>query len=181
MWLTIITHKKPFIGRMSKNQTNGSKMDQGLTNGNMYTTKAPEDDESHQMISSLFLGPHAENYEYFKSNIITILEYTRDARLNYFPEDGVSILGLCLYNCSNSTLHCCHDDHIVMQDSICVFRMLKFLPTCSASSARKCRLRRRSRKAQTRLATLSKRPPNCSANIRSHGGRLVMRLTCVWT
>ncbi|KAL8729997.1 MAG: hypothetical protein Q9166_004320 [cf. Caloplaca sp. 2 TL-2023] len=57
-------------------------------NGNLYTTKAPEDDESHQMISSLFLGPHAENYEYFKSNIIAILEATRDARLNYFPEDG---------------------------------------------------------------------------------------------
>ena len=57
--------------------------------GNAYTSKNPEDDESHQMISSLFLGPHAENYEYFKSNIITILEATRDARLNYFPEDGV--------------------------------------------------------------------------------------------
>ncbi|KAL8847899.1 MAG: hypothetical protein Q9221_007075 [Calogaya cf. arnoldii] len=57
-------------------------------NGNLYTSKAPEDDESHQMISSLFLGPHAENYEYFKSNIIAILEATRDARLNYFPEDG---------------------------------------------------------------------------------------------
>ncbi|CAL8576840.1 hypothetical protein XPA_002706 [Xanthoria parietina] len=56
--------------------------------GNIYTSKAPEDDESHQMISSLFLGPHAENYEYFKSNIIAILETTRDARLNYFPEDG---------------------------------------------------------------------------------------------
>ncbi|KAL8926496.1 MAG: hypothetical protein Q9172_001746 [Xanthocarpia lactea] len=58
------------------------------TDGNAYTSKNSEDDESHQMISSLFLGPHAENYEYFKSNIITILEATRDARLNYFPEDG---------------------------------------------------------------------------------------------
>ncbi|KAL8834411.1 MAG: hypothetical protein Q9176_007498 [Flavoplaca citrina] len=57
-------------------------------NGNLYTSKAPEDDESHQMISSLFLGPHAENYEYFKSNIIAILEATRNARLNYFPDDG---------------------------------------------------------------------------------------------
>ncbi|KAL8638359.1 MAG: hypothetical protein Q9228_004485 [Teloschistes exilis] len=55
---------------------------------NIYTTKAPEDDESHQMISSLFLGPHAENYEYFKKNVISILEVTRDARRNYFPEDG---------------------------------------------------------------------------------------------
>ncbi|KAL8946948.1 MAG: hypothetical protein Q9222_006720 [Ikaeria aurantiellina] len=57
-------------------------------NGNLYTTKAPEDDESHQIISSLFLGPHAENYEYFKDNVIAILEATRDARLRYFPEDG---------------------------------------------------------------------------------------------
>ncbi|KAL8967294.1 MAG: hypothetical protein Q9183_002988 [Haloplaca sp. 2 TL-2023] len=55
---------------------------------NFYTSKPPEDDKSHQMISSLFLGPHAENYEYFKSNIITILEATRDARHNYYPEDG---------------------------------------------------------------------------------------------
>ncbi|KAL9592084.1 MAG: hypothetical protein Q9179_007074, partial [Wetmoreana sp. 5 TL-2023] len=60
----------------------------GAVNGNIYTNKPPEDDESHQMISSLFLGPHAENYEYFKSNVIAILEATRDARLNYFPEDG---------------------------------------------------------------------------------------------
>lgn len=66
-------------------------------NGNLYTSKAPEDDESHQMISSLFLGPHAENYEYFKSNIISILEYTRDARLNYFPEDGVSCFVVLLH------------------------------------------------------------------------------------
>ncbi|KAL9602441.1 MAG: hypothetical protein Q9219_001865 [cf. Caloplaca sp. 3 TL-2023] len=65
-----------------------SKIQKNLPNGLSYATKKPEDDESHQMISSLFLGPHAENYEYFKSNVISILEYTRDARLNYFPEDG---------------------------------------------------------------------------------------------
>ncbi|KAL8918120.1 MAG: hypothetical protein Q9208_007562 [Pyrenodesmia sp. 3 TL-2023] len=76
------------------NSTNNVKSDKetetqkSQPNGNLYTSKAPEDDESHQMISSLFLGPHAENYEYFKSNINAILEYTRDARLNYFPEDG---------------------------------------------------------------------------------------------
>ena len=58
--------------------------------GNIYTTKAPQDDVSHQMISSLFLGPHAENYEYFKDNIIKILEATKQARLDYHPEDGVS-------------------------------------------------------------------------------------------
>lgn len=60
------------------------------TNGSIYTTKQPEDDESHQMISSLFLGPHAENYDWFKDNLIGVLEKTRDGRLNYFPEDGVS-------------------------------------------------------------------------------------------
>lgn len=37
------------------------------------------------------LGTHAENREYFKSDIITILEYTRDARLICFPEDGASL------------------------------------------------------------------------------------------
>ncbi|KAL8827771.1 MAG: hypothetical protein Q9170_006883, partial [Blastenia crenularia] len=65
-----------------------SKPSKGMPNGLGYTTKKSEDDESHQMISSLFLGPHAENYEYFKDNIIAILEYTRDARLKYHPEDG---------------------------------------------------------------------------------------------
>lgn len=98
MWLTTITYKEPFLFKMdsiksklSKGLPNdkGPSDDKDLPNGNLYTTKQPEDDESHQMISSLFLGPHAENYEYFKSNIIAILEYTRDARLNYFPEDGV--------------------------------------------------------------------------------------------
>ncbi|KAL8700487.1 MAG: hypothetical protein Q9224_000946 [Gallowayella concinna] len=66
----------------------GEKTSKNQPNGNMYTTKAPEDDESHQMISSLFLGPHAENYEYFKRNIIKILETTRDARMKYYPDDG---------------------------------------------------------------------------------------------
>lgn len=61
-----------------------------ITNGSVYTTKQPEDDESHQMISSLFLGPHAENYDWFKDNLIGVLEKIRDGRLNYFPEDGVS-------------------------------------------------------------------------------------------
>ncbi|KAL8682657.1 MAG: hypothetical protein Q9186_001344 [Xanthomendoza sp. 1 TL-2023] len=74
--------EKPFSFKM------GEKTSKKRPNGNMYTTKAPEDDESHQMISSLFLGPHAENYEYFKRNIITILETTRDARLKYYPDDG---------------------------------------------------------------------------------------------
>ena len=84
MWLTTLGLNKPFRFKMGQDKT------KNRPNGNLYTSKAPEDDESHQMISSLFLGPHAENYEYFKSNIIAILEATRDARLNYFPDDGVS-------------------------------------------------------------------------------------------
>lgn len=75
----------PLIIKMNGAPT---KKPKDIPNGVSYTTKNSEDDESHQMISSLFLGPHAENYEYFKSNIIAILEHTRDARLNYFPEDG---------------------------------------------------------------------------------------------
>lgn len=50
-----------------------------------------EGDISHQAISSYFLGPRAENFENLKSNILTILEEQRDSRLDYFPEDGVSI------------------------------------------------------------------------------------------
>ena len=57
---------------------------------NIYTDVEPEEDESHQTISSYFLGPRAENYEYFKKNILEILEGHRDARLDYFPKDGVS-------------------------------------------------------------------------------------------
>ena len=53
-----------------------------------------EDDTSHQKISSLFLGPRAENFEYLKSNLITILEEHQDTRLDYFPKDGVSTFPL---------------------------------------------------------------------------------------
>lgn len=58
---------------------------------NIYTDVEPEEDESHQAISSYFLGPRAENYEYFKKNILEILERHRDARLDYFPKDGVRL------------------------------------------------------------------------------------------
>ena len=51
--------------------------------------KPVKQDVSHQRISSYFLGPRAENYEFFKENIIQILDEQRDSRLNYFPEDGV--------------------------------------------------------------------------------------------
>lgn len=54
----------------------------------VYNNIDPEEDESHQKISSYFLGPKAENFEFFKSNILEILEGQRDARLDYFPRDG---------------------------------------------------------------------------------------------
>ena len=55
----------------------------------VYNNVDPVEDESHQAISSYFLGPKAENYEYFKKNILEILEGQRDSRLDYFPRDGV--------------------------------------------------------------------------------------------
>lgn len=60
-----------------------------IMSSHIYNDVAPEEDESHQAISSYFLGPRAENYEYFKKNILEILEGQRDARLDYFPRDGV--------------------------------------------------------------------------------------------
>ena len=66
--------------------------DTSANGGNAYTTKASHEDTSHQTICSLFLGPQAENFDYFKENVITILKEQRDARLNYFPEDGVVYL-----------------------------------------------------------------------------------------
>ena len=46
----------------------------------IYNQKDPLEDESHQVISSYFLGPKAENYEVFKAALINILEAQRDAR-----------------------------------------------------------------------------------------------------
>ncbi|KAK6216154.1 hypothetical protein LQW54_003728 [Pestalotiopsis sp. IQ-011] len=43
---------------------------------------------SHQIISSYFIGPQAENLQYFENNIHTILEELRLARNKYYPEDG---------------------------------------------------------------------------------------------
>lgn len=58
----------------------------------VYNKIDPIEDESHQIISSYFLGPKAENYEFFKKSLIEILEAQRDARLDYFPRDGVRTL-----------------------------------------------------------------------------------------
>ncbi|KAI1821208.1 pyridoxal-dependent decarboxylase domain-containing protein [Xylaria intraflava] len=49
------------------------------------------EDVSHQIISSYFIGPQAENLQYFKANIDIILEELEKARKNYFPGDGCFI------------------------------------------------------------------------------------------
>ncbi|KAL9616077.1 MAG: hypothetical protein Q9160_009012 [Pyrenula sp. 1 TL-2023] len=54
----------------------------------VYNNIDPLEDESHQIISSYFLGPKAENYKIFKKCLVEILESQRDARLDYFPKDG---------------------------------------------------------------------------------------------
>ncbi|KAJ2990730.1 hypothetical protein NUW58_g2807 [Xylaria curta] len=53
-----------------------------------YNSTATHEDVSHQIISSYFIGPQAENLPYFKENIHIILEELEKARKNYFPEDG---------------------------------------------------------------------------------------------
>ncbi|KAK3986129.1 pyridoxal phosphate-dependent transferase [Cladorrhinum sp. PSN332] len=47
---------------------------------------APKD-KTHSVISSLFIGPRAENLDEFSGNITAVLEELRDARLRYFKED----------------------------------------------------------------------------------------------
>ncbi|KAF2971517.1 hypothetical protein GQX73_g2076 [Xylaria multiplex] len=53
-----------------------------------YDSIPTYEDVSHQIISSYFIGPQAENLPYFKDNIDIILEELEKARKNYFPEDG---------------------------------------------------------------------------------------------
>lgn len=54
--------------------------------------KMAQDNRTHQAISAYFIGPKAENLDLFQENIKTILDELRDARLKYFPEDGVCTL-----------------------------------------------------------------------------------------
>jgi len=59
--------------------------------GNVFTSGATTksvEDESHQAISSYFIGPQAENLGFFQDNLNTIIEQLRQARLNYYPSDG---------------------------------------------------------------------------------------------
>ena len=57
---------------------------------NVYTATTSQEDTSHQAVSSYFIGPQAENLQYFKDNLEIILEEQRYGRETYFPEDGVS-------------------------------------------------------------------------------------------
>ncbi|KAI1419520.1 pyridoxal-dependent decarboxylase domain-containing protein [Xylaria sp. FL1777] len=59
-----------------------------VTNNAAHKSSATYEDVSHQVISSYFIGPQAENLPYFKENIDIILEELEKARKNYFPEDG---------------------------------------------------------------------------------------------
>lgn len=59
-----------------------------------WNTTLGHEDISHQMISSYFIGPQAENLAYFEQNIHTILEQLRIGRTSYFPEDGVSAFSI---------------------------------------------------------------------------------------
>ncbi|KAI0517404.1 pyridoxal-dependent decarboxylase domain-containing protein [Xylaria bambusicola] len=57
----------------------------------VYNSATTYKDISHQVISSYFIGPQAENLPYFKENIHIILEELEKARKSYFPEDGTFI------------------------------------------------------------------------------------------
>jgi hypothetical protein len=59
------------------------------TNTNASRANGDVGDISHQIISSYFIGPQAENLDYFEANIHNILEELRNGRTNYFPQDGV--------------------------------------------------------------------------------------------
>ena len=59
----------------------------------VYHVEPAEEDVSNQKISSFFLVPRAENFEYLIANILTILEEHQDTRLDCFPGDGVCGLG----------------------------------------------------------------------------------------
>ncbi|KAI1750214.1 pyridoxal-dependent decarboxylase domain-containing protein [Xylaria castorea] len=63
-------------------------MAKNVAKNTAYNSTATHEDVSHQVISSYFIGPQAENLPYFKENIHIILEELERARNNYFPEDG---------------------------------------------------------------------------------------------
>ncbi|CAN8102060.1 unnamed protein product [Discula destructiva] len=69
--------------------TGGLTLSKG--SGNVFTSgsaKESHEDVSHQMISSLFIGPRAENLKFFRQNIDRLLNEVEKARKSYYPEDG---------------------------------------------------------------------------------------------
>ena len=52
---------------------------------------ATAEDETHQAISSWFIGPQCENLPFFRRNVTIILDELEKARGAYFPGDGVSL------------------------------------------------------------------------------------------
>ncbi|KAJ3956201.1 hypothetical protein N0V92_007260 [Colletotrichum tropicale] len=75
------THLKEII--------NGSN--NGVKKPTRDTAAVPED-ESHQIISSYFIGPRAENLPYFKENIDIILNNLKQARLDYRFENDAEFI-----------------------------------------------------------------------------------------
>ncbi|KAJ0276533.1 hypothetical protein Brms1b_012259 [Colletotrichum noveboracense] len=72
----------PYLKETLKGSSNGFK------NPTRDAATVPED-ESHQIISSYFIGPRAENLPYFKENIDIILNNLKQARLDYhFDNDA---------------------------------------------------------------------------------------------
>lgn len=55
----------------------------------------------HDVISTYFIGPKAENLDNFKINITTILDELRDARLQYFEKDEVPAITHILFCLAN--------------------------------------------------------------------------------
>ncbi|KAK4225958.1 pyridoxal phosphate-dependent transferase [Podospora fimiseda] len=47
-------------------------------------------DATHAVISSLFIGPRAENMNEFRDNILAVLDELQDARQSYFDEDAAN-------------------------------------------------------------------------------------------
>ncbi|VUC26346.1 unnamed protein product [Clonostachys rosea] len=83
-----IPFKSPDI--TSQVATNGHKHEavKQETETNVWRANGDVGDISHQIISSYFIGPQAENLDYFEANIHTILEELRNGRTNYYPQDG---------------------------------------------------------------------------------------------
>lgn len=96
--------KIPKVGSVSSNigidlskGVNGLTGDIKLTKdkGNVFRSGATDaetvNDISHQAVCSYFIGPQAENMKFFRKNMDDILNQLEQSRVNYFPEDGVSL------------------------------------------------------------------------------------------